>query len=163
MDQNYWKKCNSCKAEINFSSKYYVCNVSTCNSKRTGLTFCSVPCFERHLPGARHKDAYALEEHSPSKQKYMEAQSGQAEPRRRIITSQTSTASSSGSTASRASAPREILIVASKLKAYVKETSDMNTSADVMNALSNKVRRLCDDAIDKARADGRKTLMDKDF
>ena len=53
--------------------------------------------------------------------------------------------------------------MASKLKAYVKLSSDMNTSAQVMDVLSNKVRRLCDDAVEKARSEGRKTLLDRDF
>ena len=58
---------------------------------------------------------------------------------------------------------KEILIVASKLKAYVREKSGMNTSANVLDALSDKVRNLCDDAIAKARQDGRKTVLDRDF
>lgn len=62
-----WKKCSSCKKMIGFGAGYYVCSVSTCNGKRTGYVFCSVPCFERHLPGARHKDAAAIEETSPAR------------------------------------------------------------------------------------------------
>jgi len=57
----------------------------------------------------------------------------------------------------------EVLIVASKLKAYIKDKAEMNTSASVMSALSNKVRELCDDAIEKAKQDGRKTVKDRDF
>ena len=64
MDQttaNFWRKCSSCKKPIALKSKYYVCSVSTCNGLRTGYVFCSVACFERHLPGARHKQAGAIE------------------------------------------------------------------------------------------------------
>lgn len=57
----------------------------------------------------------------------------------------------------------DILIVASKLKAYIKAKSDMSTSADVMEILSDKVRNLCDRAMDSARQNGRKTVMSRDF
>ena len=63
---DYWRKCSTCKKEIPYRHAYYQCNVSTCNRKRTGLVFCSVSCFEQHLPGARHRDAYAIEETSPT-------------------------------------------------------------------------------------------------
>ncbi|MBT7609632.1 MAG: hypothetical protein HN576_07740 [Bacteriovoracaceae bacterium] len=57
----------------------------------------------------------------------------------------------------------DILIVASKLKAYIKAKHDMNTSGNVMEALSGIVRLEADKACEKARADGRKTLMARDF
>ena len=57
----------------------------------------------------------------------------------------------------------EILVVASKLKSYIRDKSGMNTSAAVMPALSEKIRRLCDQAIEMAKQDGRKTVMDRDF
>lgn len=57
----------------------------------------------------------------------------------------------------------EVLVVASKLKNYIREKSGMNTSAAVMDALSGKIRELCDRAIETARNDGRKTVMDRDF
>jgi hypothetical protein len=59
--------------------------------------------------------------------------------------------------------PREVLIVVSKLKAYVKARSGMNTSDGAMDVLSDIVRELCDAAIRKAAAEGRKTVMDRDF
>ncbi len=62
-----------------------------------------------------------------------------------------------------ASFPRDVLVVASKLKVYVRATSGMNTSDDVMEALSIRLRNLCDDAVERARADGRKTVMARDF
>jgi hypothetical protein len=58
---------------------------------------------------------------------------------------------------------REILIVASKLKKYIRARSGMNTSDSVMDVLSARVRSLCDDAIVRAHEDGRKTVMDRDF
>lgn len=57
----------------------------------------------------------------------------------------------------------EILVVASKLKNYIRAKSGMNTSASVLGVLSEKVRQLCDQAIESARADGRKTVKDRDF
>ena len=59
--------------------------------------------------------------------------------------------------------PRDILIVASKLKKYIRARSGMNTSDSVMDVLSARVRTLCDDAIVRAHEDGRKTVMDRDF
>ncbi len=58
---------------------------------------------------------------------------------------------------------QEILVVASKLKNYIRSKSGMNTSSAVIEALSGKVRQLCDQAIDNAKRDGRKTVMDRDF
>lgn len=58
---------------------------------------------------------------------------------------------------------QEVLVVASKLKNYIRNKSGMNTSGAVMEALSGKIRNLCDQAIDNAKADGRKTVMDRDF
>jgi histone H3/H4 len=55
------------------------------------------------------------------------------------------------------------LIIASRLKEYIQARADMNTSAQVMDALSDYVRVITDRAIDNARADGRKTVLDRDF
>ncbi len=59
--------------------------------------------------------------------------------------------------------PKEILIVVSKLKAYVKARSGMNTSDSVAQVLSDRVRALCNEAIRSAGRDGRKTVLDRDF
>jgi hypothetical protein len=66
----FWRPCSSCKKPIKYSSRFYECSVSTCNRKRTGYVFCSVGCWERHLPGARHRDAGAVEKQSPSLQEW---------------------------------------------------------------------------------------------
>lgn len=58
---------------------------------------------------------------------------------------------------------KEALVVASKLKNYIREKSGMNTSSAVIEALSEKLRALCDQAIANAKNDGRKTVMDRDF
>ncbi len=57
----------------------------------------------------------------------------------------------------------EVLVVASKVKQLIKEKSELNTSASVMDALSKIVVREVEAAIEKAKADGRKTVMDRDF
>jgi len=57
----------------------------------------------------------------------------------------------------------EILVVVSKLKQYIRSVSGMNTAGNVAPALSDNIRKLCDQAIEKAKTDGRKTVMDRDF
>lgn len=148
---NQWRKCSACKKPIEFGSKYYACSVSTCNNQRTGYVFCSVLCFEVHLPGARHKDAAAIENQAPGR-----------EPVRTIIKAAT-TGGAAATTAPKTKLPNEVLIIASRLKEYIQARSDMNTSAQVMDVLSDFVRVACERAIDNARADGRKTVLDRDF
>ena len=57
----------------------------------------------------------------------------------------------------------EVLVVASKVKNYIKDRGDMKTSSAVLNVLSDKIRGLCSQAIENARNDGRKTVLDRDF
>jgi len=57
----------------------------------------------------------------------------------------------------------EVLVVASKIKTYIKNQGDMKTSGSVLEALSDRLRRMCDEAIDSARNDGRKTVLDRDI
>ena len=59
--------------------------------------------------------------------------------------------------------PKDILIVVSKLKAYVRARSGMNTSDAAMDVLSDHVRELCDTAIRHAASEGRKTVLPRDF
>lgn len=53
--------CSMCKKPIEMGQRYYRCSVSTCNARRTRLYFCSVACWDAHLPEARHRDAGAIE------------------------------------------------------------------------------------------------------
>lgn len=57
---------------------------------------------------------------------------------------------------------REVLIVVSKLKKYIRERSGMNTSDAIAEGLSEHVRAVCDDAIRAAAAEGRKTVLERD-
>ena len=64
---------------------------------------------------------------------------------------------------SNSSSEKEILVVVSKLKQYIRSVSGMNTAGSVVPVLSDTIRHLCDQAIEKAKSDGRKTVMDRDF
>lgn len=158
MDQNYWRKCIVCKKEINFSTKYYKCSVTSCDKKRAPAQFCSVDCWDVHRSIMSHKSAGAEEFHSPSKEKW-EATEKNASKVRLVSAKPTHETSDSLTEAN----TEDILVVVSKLKAYVKERSGLNTSADVMPALSDIIRETCDKAIQNAHRDGRKTLMARDF
>jgi histone H3/H4 len=57
----------------------------------------------------------------------------------------------------------EVLVVASKVKNYIKAKGDMKTSASVLEVLSDRLRSMCDQAVETARSDGRKTVLDRDF
>jgi len=58
---------------------------------------------------------------------------------------------------------QEVLVVASKLKAYIREKSGMSTSDGVLKALSHHIRRWADEAIISAQRNERKTVLDRDF
>lgn len=147
----YWKKCSTCKKSIDYGAKYFTCSVSTCNGQRTGYIFCGIGCFESHLPGARHRDAGAIEQRSPSRT-----------PQRTIVRTN-AVGAPVGAAQAPTQLPKEVLVIASRLKEYILAKSDFNTSASVMDLLSEHLRMLCDRAIDEARTDGRKTVMDRDF
>ncbi len=66
-DSTKWRVCSSCRKPIQFSATYFACSVSTCNRKRNPLFFCSMECWDAHLPGARHRDAWAEEKTAPAK------------------------------------------------------------------------------------------------
>jgi hypothetical protein len=145
----FWKKCSSCKKEIPLGGTYYVCSVTTCQSKVTNYAFCSVSCWDAHLPIERHRSgsAGAIERKAPF----------EAEAAKKIVVARPSAAGDS------AAASDEILVVVSKVRKYIHDRSGMNTSASAYEALTEQVKRLCDAAIDVARADSRKTVMDRDF
>ncbi len=57
---------------------------------------------------------------------------------------------------------REVLVVASKVKAYVKGKK-MNTSAEAVQALSACVYEMLDNATGRTKNNGRKTLKAHDL
>ena len=84
----------------------------------------------------------------------MGAPAPQASPRRIMVPA---------ASAPSASVEKEILVVVSKVKDFIRARSEMNTSQSAMEVLSDFIRAHCEDAIQKAREEGRKTVLDRDF
>jgi len=139
---SFWKKCSTCKRPIKFDARYFVCSVSTCTGKRTGFVFCSVECFDGHIPVMSHRSAGAIEKKAPTEREF---QNPELIPKRQ------------------ASADEEILVVVSKVKKYIKDRHGMNTSDSVMLVLSHKLRTLAHLSIEEAKRNGRKTVFDRDI
>jgi hypothetical protein len=203
-----WKRCSTCRGPIDFATIYYVCSVSTCNRPRTTYRFCTVECWEEHLPLMRHREAWAVEETSPTQVEWAAQESGVAAPTAPVrptaevakvedgapapqpIAPKPVTAATLAPAPLDAGAPRrrirvgsaprpaaaapvgpaapavgsdDVLVVASRFKTYVRERFGMNTSDAVLDVLSDHLRAICHRAAENARADGRKTVMDRDF
>lgn len=56
----------------------------------------------------------------------------------------------------------EVLVVASKVKSFIKEEGGCNTSAETIDVLSKEVEKMLKKAIESAKQQGRKTVMAKD-
>ncbi|MCX6357588.1 MAG: hypothetical protein NT045_06920 [Candidatus Aureabacteria bacterium] len=56
----------------------------------------------------------------------------------------------------------EVLVVASKVKAYIK-SKGCNTSAESIEEISSRVRHILDMAIKRTSANGRKTVKAQDI
>jgi hypothetical protein len=115
----------------------------------------------------RHRDAWAVEARAPSKAQWEREQAEAAAPsperggaeeaaRRRIVRAEPAPAARGG-------VPKEILVVVSRLKAYVQARTGMNTSDAVMPLLSDLLREVADEAAANARRDGRKTILERDL
>lgn len=139
---------------IDFDTMYYICGVSSCKKH----VFCSQNCWRAHVPLMRHKDAWAEEERSPKQEDTLNVGASREKKRSKVMAENSSVASGKAK-----QEPKDILIVASKLKNYIKVTSDLSTSAQVMERLSNIVRKHCDEAIAEAKKANRKTVLDRDF
>lgn len=145
-----------------------MCSVTTCNTARAPLTFCSLECWQSHVPAMRHRDAWAEERRSPSGPETTGQGSAsrtettgsvppdEAKRRRVVSTGGPSEPEPSGSA-------HEVLVVASKLKAYIREVAEMNTSDRVLGMLSDHLRELSRRAARHALDEGRKTVLDRDF
>lgn len=57
----------------------------------------------------------------------------------------------------------DVLVVTSKVKKFIKEKGQMNTSAETVDVLSKAIEKLCEKGIESAKADGRKTVMARDI
>jgi len=176
-------KCSACRKEIPFGAIHWVCSVSTCNRARTQLVFCSVACWDSHLSTLRHREAWAVEERAPSRAEWAAGQHASATPAARseaptaplhrvapdavpapvrVVPSAPPPSGVPAALTFSSAYERDMLIVVSKLKKYIKDRSGMNTSDAVADVLSEHVRLICDDAIRAANADGRKTVLDRD-
>ncbi len=184
-EPSHFRLCTTCKTPIPFSAKYYACSVSTCNRRATAMYFCSVPCWDAHVPEARHRDAWAEVETAPTREEWLRerakgAESAQpasaaggrsaeahrgGEPVRRIVSGNqpTTPRPAPDDDAEDAALPRDVLVVVSKLKAYVRARSTMNTSDGVVDVLSDHLRALCKAAIRSAATNSRKTVLARDF
>ena len=171
-----WLKCSACKNPISHGATHWVCSVSTCNRSRTRLVFCTVSCWDSHVAILRHRDAWAVEAKAPSKEAWeKELAAMPPEPTtptkpvavpavRRVVgdASPATAAAVEGSVRLADVADRDVLIVVSKMKKYIKDRSGMNCSDGVVDVLSDHVRAICDDAIRAAGRDDRKTVLDRD-
>src|SRR5262245_40147136 len=134
-----WRRCSSCKAEIDFREVYWVCSVSTCTRPRTGYFFCSVPCWEAHLPTMRHREAWAVEKRAPTPEQWAREQAEEEGQEEEDDSEEERAAPAAAAATAPAPAvrrrvgvpgsvpadadddlPRDILIVVSKLKKYIR-------------------------------------------
>jgi hypothetical protein len=167
-----WLKCSACKSDIAFRAVHWVCSVSTCNRSRTRLVFCSVACWDSHVAILRHRDAWAVEAKAPTRTEWEAQQAEEPDeppaptptvaPRRVITPVPAPAPPPSSNPALSSNVDRDVLIVVSKMKKYIKDRSGMNCSDAVAEQLSDHVRAICDDAIRAAAADNRKTVLDRD-
>lgn len=164
-----WRRCSACKTPIGLAAIHYVCSVSTCNRARTALVFCSVDCWEIHLPTERHRQAWAIEARAPATPE-PRPEPGQRAPRRSRASGAGAGGAGRSAAGSAAGAPSggggagapEILVVASRLKSYIRGRAGYNTSDAVLPILSEAIRKLCDEAIRNARRAERETVLDRD-
>lgn len=157
MADDYFRHCSTCKKPILYGGRYYKCSVSTCNRRPTALYFCSVPCWDAHVPDARHRDAWAEEETAPAGPEIKEPH-GVA---RKIVA--TGSLLRTESTPHNPALPQDVLTVMSKVKGYVKASSDMKTSDGVSEPLSDHLRMVLERAIESARTNERRTVLARDI
>ncbi len=117
----------------------------------------------------RHRDAWAEKAKAPSREAHLAELLEEAEERRESEQREATSMTDEGEKGRRIvglsddGLPKDVLVVVSKLKAYVKARSGMSTSDGVVDVLSKHLRQLCDQAIAHAGTAGRKTVMDRDF
>ena len=157
-----FKVCSTCRRPIPFGANYYQCSVSTCQRGKTALFFCSVECWDAHLPMMRHREAWAEAVRAPTREEWALQQDEAARAAASKFVEERTVNDGNETKAEGGEATHEVLIVVSKLKSYIKAKSGMNISDAIVPVLSDLVRELCDRAIESARADGRKTVLDRD-
>ncbi len=193
MADDTWLKCTECKKDIPFGGHHYVCSVSTCKRSKFRLVFCSPTCWDSHLSSVRHRDAWAEDAVAPTREVWareLAAEGASPTPsapaprptpapkpapapapspspspvtRRVVGDASPSTAATLEGAKLAEVRDRDILIVVSKMKKYIKERSGMNCSDAFADVLSDHVRALCDEAIRSATRNERKTVLDRDL
>ena len=149
METTVWRHCVACKKPIFLGQIYYVCSVTSCNRASAPAQFCSFDCWAVHNEIYTHRNAAAVEETAPH-----QAEAASTPPKNREPAAKPTASSSM---------EEETLVVVSKVKKYIQDKSGMNTSADIMDALSDGLRRQLDEAIQGAKNSGRKTVMARDL
>ena len=118
----------------------------------------------------RHREAWAESMTAPTRvdwerQQAEEAEGAAAKVEERTVNDQTAKTNETEANAggeSQGQSQHDVLVVVSKLKAYIKAKSGMNTSDGIVPVLSDYLRRIADQAIENAKSDGRKTVLDRD-
>ena len=148
-----WRACSMCKKPISVGARYYSCSVSTCNRVRDPKVFCTLACWDAHVPIMSHRaSVWADEQVAPTSLESAPAPAEEPEGRRRIARTNDSTPDT-----------QEVLVIASRLKDFIQKQSDFQTSADVMEVLSDHLRLLALEGIERAREDGRRTVKARDI
>lgn len=83
VNPNHWRLCNGCKKPIQYKQNYWVCSVSTCTRKRTGFVFCTVSCWDSHVPMMNHRESWAEERKAPSMDEWKQILIDEAAPKTR--------------------------------------------------------------------------------
>jgi hypothetical protein len=187
-----WLHCTACRQDIAFGAKYFQCSVSTCNRARMRLVFCSVSCWDSHVATLRHRDAWAEDKIAPTQAAWERELASEPREPARAAPAPAASAAPIVRSAAPGSAPvrrvvgdpapapaapsssgtgvvhlndivdRDMLVVVSKLKKYIKDRSGMSCSDAVAEVLSDHLRVLCDDSIRAAGRDERKTVLERD-
>jgi len=171
-----WLKCTACKNPIPFGATHQVCSVSTCNRPRNPMVFCTVSCWDSHVADARHREAWAVEALAPSKAAWQADHASHPSPVmtavpsapvvRRIVGDLPAPAAVSGSSAGATNLAevidRDMLVVMSKMKKYIKDRSGMSCADAVGDVLSEHLRAICDESIRAAGRAERKTVLERD-
>ena len=146
-----WRKCSACKKTIFLGGNYYICSISSCNKKSRPTQYCSPSCWDAHNAVMRHKDAGALKESAPQNPDHGNLP--------KIIRDQ----SQSEFALINEKIDTDVLVVVSKVKKYIFDKSQMNTSTEIMDDLTSIIIKICNVAIANANREGRKTVLKRDM
>jgi len=117
------------------------------------------------VPVLRHREAWAEEQRAPTRVEWERRprEDDARQPEAAPVPAVRGAAARADDHAIGGGVPRDVLVVVSKLKLYIRGRAGMNCSDGVVDVLSDRLRALCDEAIERARAAGRKTVLDRDF